>query len=119
MNSGAFASSRQFRSTSALAPVHHRESEMVKGYEAEGSDRKIRTIMSVAAVLCVLGLASLVWLHDGQEAAAAATSASLVASDVQPPAGDSLRESATGVPSAESVFRGAAYVAPEEPIAQF
>jgi hypothetical protein len=36
------------------------------------------------------------------------------------PANDYLRApTTTGVPSAESVFRGASYSSPEEPIAQF
>jgi type IV secretory pathway TrbD component len=86
---------------------------MVNGQGSEGMDRKMRTIMGVAAALCVLALASLVWLHDGHGAVAvaAATTAPLAAAD--PPT------TATGVPSAQSVFKGAAYIAPEEPIAQF
>jgi hypothetical protein len=92
---------------------------MVTWYEMEGRGGKKRTIMSIAAALCVLGLVSLVWLHDSREASAAA-GVPVVANDTQPPAGDSLRlPASTGVPSAESVFMDAKYIAPEEPIAQF
>lgn len=79
--------------------------------------RKTGAIMSVAAALCVIGLAGVLWLHGygidaGGEAAALVSSAT--------PANGYLRAPmTTGVPSAESVFRGASYTPPEEPIAQF
>ncbi|HKU85614.1 MAG TPA: hypothetical protein VJV77_04675 [Casimicrobiaceae bacterium] len=83
-----------------------------------GSDRPAwRAVMSVAATLCVLGFAGLLWMHDF--GGAATTRAALV-SDAPAVANDFLRApTATGVPSAESVFKGAGYVPPEEPIAQF
>ena len=85
----------------------------------EKTDRKLRAAMSVAAALCVLGLASIVWLHgsvvSSADIAVSDTRAvNFVAQDANAPAASS----ATGVPSAESVFRGKGYIAPEEPIAQ-
>ena len=77
--------------------------------------RKTGAIMSIAAALCVIGLASMLWVHGGGVAAAGPA-----ASQAPAAANDFLRApTTTGVPSAESVFRGASYIQPEEPIAQF
>jgi hypothetical protein len=80
---------------------------------------KLSARLSVGAALCVLGLASLVWWHDRHEMSSAALPGTFVAADT--PAATAVNGPAgvTGVPSAESVFRGRAYVAPEAPIAQF
>ena len=79
--------------------------------------RTTDAIMSDAAALCAVGLASVLWLHgSGLPGEAAA----LVASATPAVANDYLRApTTTGVPSAERVFRGASYIPPEEPIAQF
>ena len=83
--------------------------------------RRLRAAMSVAAALCVLGFASLVWLHDSPEPILANSHAAAAVWDA--PASAAVSSSTTsrpnGVPSAESVFRGSANIAPEEPIAQF
>jgi hypothetical protein len=83
--------------------------------------RRLRAAMSVAAALCVLGFASLVWLHNSPEPILANSHAATAVWDE--PASAAVSSSTTsrpnGVPSAESVFRGSAYIAPEEPIAQF
>jgi len=79
--------------------------------------RTLRAAMSVVAALCVLGLAGLVVLHDGWTPGIVVSARPAVVSDAAA-MGDSGMPVATGVPSAESVFRGAAY-APEEPITQF
>jgi hypothetical protein len=81
--------------------------------------RTLRAAMSVAAALCVLGLASLVFVHSPDAGFAAADAASVAVDS-----GTTLGPGAplagwTNVPSAESVFRDKGYVAPEEPIAQF
>jgi hypothetical protein len=84
------------------------------------SGRRLRAVMSVAAALCVLGFASLVWLRTAEpiltdnHAAAAVWDAPASAS-----ASSFTTSRQNGVPSAESVFRGSAYIAPDEPIAQF
>ena len=76
-----------------------------------------RAVMSVAATLCVLGFAGLLWIHDF---GGATTTRAALLSDAPAPPNDFLRAPpATGVPSAESVFKGAGYVPPEEPIAEF
>jgi hypothetical protein len=93
---------------------------MAELHEVDPASRKTRAMMSVAAALCVLGFASLVWLHDSPGVGATATGAPLFATDTQSLADDLARAPAsTGVPSAESVFRDWKYTAPEEPIAQF
>ena len=90
---------------------------MGKVHGRHGDKSAWRAVMSVAATLCVLGFAGLLWMHDF--GGAATTRASLV-SDASAPTIDFLRApAATGVPSAESVFKGAGNVPPEEPIAQF
>ena len=76
-----------------------------------------RAVMSVAATLCVLGFAGLLWMHDF--GGAATTRAALASGAPAPPNAFLRAPAATGVPSAESVFNGAGYVPPEEPIAQF
>ena len=86
-------------------------------HENDGGKSMWRAVMSVAATVCVLGFAGLLWMHDF--GGAATTRAALV-SDAPAVPNDFLRASpATGIPSAESVFKGAGYVPPEEPIAQF
>ena len=45
------------------------------------TDSGLRTTMSVAATLCVLGLATLVWLHDSPQISVAAQPAPFVAVD--------------------------------------
>ena len=80
--------------------------------------RTLRTFMSVGAALCVLGLASLVYLHAPDATMAmtdtpAATAVAAPLGAVTPGSGP------TNVPSADAVFHGKGYVAPEEPIAQF
>jgi hypothetical protein len=90
---------------------------MTSAHERGGGNSKWGTLMSVAATLCVLGFAGLLWMHDFGGAAASRTT---LVSEVPVQASDFLRApAATGVPSAESVFKGAGYVPPEEPIAQF
>jgi hypothetical protein len=85
--------------------------------ERQNQGRALRASMSVAAALCVLGLASLVFVHapDATISArdAGASSTASVAPVIAP------ADAFTAVPSAESVFRGKGYIAPEEPIAQF
>ncbi|MGE5103712.1 MAG: hypothetical protein ACM3NZ_03135, partial [Betaproteobacteria bacterium] len=99
-----------------------RESDMTTLQQGRNEEwGKLRARLSVGAALCVLGLASLVWWHDRRDPSSVALPAAFVASDgsaiataaAAPPA------TTTGVPSAESVFRGRGYVAPEAPIAQF
>ena len=86
-------------------------------HENDGGKSTWRAVMSVAATVCVLGFAGLLWMHDF--GGAAKTRAALV-SDAPAVPNDFLRApAATGVPSAESVFKGAGYVPPEEPVAQF
>lgn len=80
---------------------------------------KLSARLSVGAALCVLGLASLVWWHDRQEVSSVALPAAFVAADAPTAANVTGSARATGVPSAESVFGGRGYVAPEAPIAQF
>jgi hypothetical protein len=73
-------------------------------------------MMGVAAALCVIGLASLVVLHEGTPTTIAATGVSLVATEASATTAPSAT---TGVPSAENVFGHARFALPEEPIAQF
>ena len=80
---------------------------------------KLSARLSVGAALCVLGLASLVWWHDRQEVSSVALPTAFVAADAPTAANAAGSATATGVPSADSVFRGHGYVAPEAPIAQF
>jgi hypothetical protein len=91
-----------------------REIEM-DTYERKEAGRTLRTFMSAAAALCVLGLAGLVFLHapDATMAMSAAGAAAAPAPVAAPVLGS------TNVPSADAVFRGKGYIAPEEPIAQF
>lgn len=83
--------------------------------------RRLRAAMSVAAALCVLGFASLVWLHNPAEPILANSHASTSVWDApaSAPVSSSTNSGQNAVPSAENVFRGSAYIAPEEPIAQF
>jgi len=82
-----------------------------------GGKSKLGALMSVAATICVLGFAGLLWMHDFGGTAASRTA---FVPEAPTPANDFLRApTATGVPSAESVFKGAGYVPPEEPVAQF
>jgi hypothetical protein len=86
-------------------------------YEPEEAGRRLRALMSVAAAVCVLGLASLVWMHAPAQSDAASL-APFASSDQSAVSGESVTFSGTGVPSADSVFRGTSSP-PEEPIAQF
>jgi hypothetical protein len=79
--------------------------------------RTRRAAMIVVAALCVLGFASLVFLHDAWSPSMTASASPGVG--ILPVAGDAETPAATGVPSAESVFRGAPYKATEEAIEQF
>ena len=79
--------------------------------------RTRRAAMTVVAALCVLGFASLVFLHD---ASTPSTASALPAAVGNLPAAGEAETSATSrFPSAASVFRGAAYEAPEGTIEQF
>ena len=90
------------------------EVEMNTNQSEQG--RTLRAFMGVGAALCVLGLASLVFLHAPDATTAmASTAASYDAATPMPLAGFG----STNVPSAEAVFRDKGYVAPEEPVAQF
>lgn len=78
--------------------------------------RTFRAVVGVVAALCVLGFASLAFLHDAAKPSMAASALPSTVGD-SPAAGNSAPSS--GIPSAESVFRGAPYTAPDETIAQF
>ena len=96
---------------------------MVTSHRHAQAGHGLRASMSIAAALSVLGFTSLVWLHNSQPIlanthAATAISDARASAAVSSPA-TSGPNGPNGVPSAESVFRGAAYMAPEEPIAQF
>ena len=80
--------------------------------------RTLRTAVSVVGALFVLGFASLVFLHDASSPSMAASALPGVVGH-SPAADDAGTSATTGVPSAESVFRGALYTAPDEAIAQF
>ncbi|HET9668445.1 MAG TPA: hypothetical protein VFQ93_02485 [Casimicrobiaceae bacterium] len=83
--------------------------------------KSLRAVMSVAAALCVLGLASLVFIHAPDVALTTDDTPATAAADTsraRPP------ETPGGawtnnVPQADTVFGGKGYRAPEEPIAQF
>lgn len=94
---------------------------MAKLHRFDDSGRTLRSIMGAAAALCVLGLASLLWLHNSPEAVLANANASNAnVSDTQGIATSPTSvETGTGVPAAENVFPRDRYVPPEEPIAQF
>jgi len=88
--------------------------------EPQAAGKSLRAVISVAAAICVLGLASLLFIH--------APDVALVADVTTSAAAEATRASAsaapgagwtTNVPSADSVFRGKGSIAPEEPIAQF
>ena len=88
--------------------------------EPQAMGKSFRAVMSVAAAICVLGLASLVFIHApdvalviDNTASAAAVATPGIAASAPGPAWTS------NVPSADSVFRGKGDLAPEEPIAQF
>lgn len=85
--------------------------------EQEQARRRLRAAMSMAAALCVLGFASLVWLHNASQATVPGTGGPAAIGDAYDAVAPDTTSS--GVPSADSVFRNAGYVAPEEPIAQF
>lgn len=80
----------------------------------------LRRLMGVAAALSVLGLATLFWLNDLTVTGNASRTA-LVVSDVPATTANSFlpASTTTGVPSAESVFGGAAYSPSGEPVATF
>lgn len=78
--------------------------------------RTLRAFMTVAAALCVIGLAGLVFVH-APDPTIGALDAYVARTEATPRIVEST--GSTGVPSAESVFRDKPYVAPEAPIAQF
>ena len=96
-------------------------------YERQNPGRALRALMSVGAALCVLGLASLVFVHAPDAAISSgkgvtvtpvsARDAAAVTSNTR--FATTSAENFTGVPSAESVFRGKTDIPAEEPIAQF
>ena len=90
---------------------------MAKLHLHQQQQRARRAAMSVVAALCVLGFA-IVFLHDASSPSLAASALPGVVGNLSVP-GDAETSETTGVPSAESVFRGAPYKAPEEAIAQF
>lgn len=79
-------------------------------------DSRLRAAMSVVAALSVLGLASVLWVHES--GGGAPTRVPLLANEPASVSDFLHAPVSTGVPSAESVFKGR-NVAPEEPIAQF
>ena len=92
---------------------------MATSHQLEQARRRQRAMMGVAAALCVIGLASLVVLHESTPASMPATRVSLVATEALATTPTAAVSATTGVPSAESVFGHARYALPEEPIAQF
>ncbi len=86
----------------------------------QAPSKSLRAVMSVAAALCVLGLASLVFVHAPDVALATDDTTSVAAdtSRAMPPAAPGGAWT-NNVPQADSVFGGKGYIAPEEPIAQF
>ena len=97
-------------------------------HERQKTAPVFRALMTVAAALCVLGLAGLVFVHapDAAVTSRAAVAVNPVtvrdASAVTPNTtrfATTSAENFTGVPSAESVFRGKTDIQPEAPIAQF
>ena len=80
--------------------------------------RTFRAVVGVVAALCVLGFAGVALVHEAAKPSIAATTLRGSAGD-SPAAGNSAIPAPSGVPSAESVFRGAPYTAPDETIAQF
>jgi hypothetical protein len=106
------------QSTRRIATRCNRETDMAKLHELDEAGRKRRAVMSVAAALCVLGLASFV-LHDSTPTSIATNRVSFFVSDSLADGNASGLTTPTAVPSAESVFGHARYALPEEPIAQF
>jgi len=86
--------------------------------ERQAADKTLRAVMSVAAAICVLGLASLVFIHAPDVAFATADTAAN-ATDTTRTVDTPGVASTSNVPSADSIFHGKGYVPPEEPIAQF
>jgi hypothetical protein len=87
-------------------------------HRLDQAGRRRRAMRSVAAALCVIGLASLVVLHEGAPTTVAATG-SPVATAATAPTPTARPAATTGVPSADSVFGHARFALPEQPIAQF
>ena len=88
-------------------------------HQLDQEGRRRRAMMGVAAALCVIGLASLVVLHESTPTTLAATRASLVATQAPATPPTAAAPATIGVPSAETVFGHARFALPEEPIAQF
>ena len=88
-------------------------------HQLDPAGRRRRAMMGVAAALCVIGLASLVVLHDSASAGIAANAVSFTVSAALADGDASGLATPTGVPSAESVFGHPRYAAPEEPVPQF
>jgi hypothetical protein len=97
----------------------NQEIEMATLHQLDQAGRRRRAMMGVAAALFVIGLASLVVLHEGASTTTAATRVSLVATDAVATIPTPSLPASIGVPSAEGVFGHARYALPEEPIAQF
>jgi hypothetical protein len=87
--------------------VQHRQ-------ERQKSKDKLKAAMSVAATLCVLGLAGMMWLHDPDARSVERRAGSFAA-----PVSAATTLPASGIPSAAKAFEGRKYEGPEEPIAQF
>ena len=80
--------------------------------------RTFRAVVGVVAAVCVLGFASVAFLHSAARPSMAASAPPGAVAD-SPAAGNTATSAASGIPSAESVFRGAPYIPPEETIEQF
>jgi hypothetical protein len=80
--------------------------------------RTFRAVVGIVAALGVLGLAGLAFLHDAAKPSMAASTLPGAVGN-SPVAGNAATPATSGIPSAESVFRGAPYIPPDEPIAQF
>jgi hypothetical protein len=107
------------QSTRRIATRCNREIEMATLHQLDPAGRRRRAMMGVAAALCVIGLASLVVLHESTPRSIAATRAPLVATEAPAGTPTAAAPGTTGVPSAENVFGHVRFAPPEEPIAQF
>ena len=87
-------------------------------HQLDPAGRRRRAMMGVAAALCVIGLASLVVLHESTPMSIAAMRAPLAA-EARGATASTAAPAITGVPSAEFVFGHVRYALPEEPIALF
>ena len=97
-------------------------------HERQKTAPAFRALMTVAAALCVLGLAGLIFVHAPDAAVASRAADAVNPASVRDAAAvtsntarfaTTSAENFTGVPSAASVFRGKGYGPREEPIEQF